>query len=97
VLADLDGRIDWIIDGGPCALGIESTVVDARGAEPRILREGVITREMLGPVQVPGHRTSSLPARRTGGCRPHGRRRRCGPTAVRPAGCRVCGSRPRSG
>lgn len=48
VLADLDGRIDWIIDGGPCAHGIESTVVDARGAEPRILREGVITREMLG-------------------------------------------------
>lgn len=48
VLADLDGRIDWILDGGPCALGIESTVVDARGTRPVVLREGVITREMLG-------------------------------------------------
>jgi L-threonylcarbamoyladenylate synthase len=47
VLDDLRGRIDCVLDGGPTDLGVESTVLDVSGAEPTILRPGVITREML--------------------------------------------------
>lgn len=50
VAADLGARIDWIVDGGPSTLGIESTVVDARGTRPVMLREGSVTREMLASV-----------------------------------------------
>ena len=48
VLDDLGGAVDMILDGGPSTLGVESTVVDARGDSPVVLREGSITREMLG-------------------------------------------------
>lgn len=48
VLADLDGRIDAVVDGGRCIVGVESTVVDARGEVPVVLREGAVTREDLG-------------------------------------------------
>jgi len=47
VLADLDGRIDAIIDGGGCAIGVESTVVDCTTPVPTLLRPGGITLEML--------------------------------------------------
>jgi len=47
VIADLQGRVDAIIDGGPCEVGLESTVVDATGTVPVILRPGGVTREML--------------------------------------------------
>lgn len=48
VLTDLGGRIDAVVDGGRCVFGIESTVVDARGATPVVLREGAVSREELG-------------------------------------------------
>jgi L-threonylcarbamoyladenylate synthase len=48
VLVDLEDQVDVVLDGGPCALGLESTVVDARGLVPVILREGAVTREQLG-------------------------------------------------
>ena len=48
VVADLGDAVDLVVDGGPCAVGLESTVVDARGDLPVILREGAITREHLG-------------------------------------------------
>lgn len=47
---DLCGRVPLIIDGGPCAVGVESTVVDATGETPVILRPGDITPEMIGQV-----------------------------------------------
>lgn len=47
VLADLEGRIDGIIDGGPCTIGVESTVVDCTTPVPTLLRPGGITVEML--------------------------------------------------
>lgn len=47
VLADLDGRIDGIIDGGVCDIGVESTVVDCTTPVPTLLRPGGITLEML--------------------------------------------------
>ena len=55
VLADMDGRIPLILDGGPCRYGVESTVLSLVG-EPTILRPGAVTREMLeaviGPVRL---------------------------------------------
>jgi len=47
VAADLDGRIDLILDGGPTAIGVESTVLDLTGPVPLVLRPGAVTIEML--------------------------------------------------
>lgn len=52
VLDDHDGRIDAVVDGGPCAVGVESTIVDLTEARPRLLRPGGVTPEEL--TQVPG-------------------------------------------
>lgn len=70
VLADLDGRIDLVLDSGPTDVGIESTVVDVSGHVPRVLRPGPISLERLvaclgapvepgpaaGPAKSPGQR-----------------------------------------
>src|SRR5579872_6464070 len=53
VVAQLGGVIDGVLDGGPCAAGIESTVVDVRCIPPVILRPGPIDRDALSRV-VPG-------------------------------------------
>jgi L-threonylcarbamoyladenylate synthase len=45
VRADLGTEVDLILDGGPCRVGLESTVVDCTGNDPMILREGALTRE----------------------------------------------------
>ncbi|MEZ5786260.1 MAG: L-threonylcarbamoyladenylate synthase [Xanthobacteraceae bacterium] len=50
VLADLDGRIDLILDGGPCPVGIESTIVACLGGRPRLLRPGGVPREAIEAV-----------------------------------------------
>lgn len=47
VLESLDGRIDAVVDGGPCRFGIESTVVDVTGATPAILRPGATRLEEI--------------------------------------------------
>jgi L-threonylcarbamoyladenylate synthase len=47
VLADLDGRIDLLVDAGPTQVGVESTVVDVTGARPVVLRPGGISLEAL--------------------------------------------------
>ncbi|MBR3004368.1 MAG: threonylcarbamoyl-AMP synthase [Lachnospiraceae bacterium] len=47
VRIDLEDKIDMIIDGGTCPIGISSTVLDLTGADIRILREGTVTREMI--------------------------------------------------
>lgn len=44
---DMDGRVDVIIDGGDCDIGIESTVIDTTINPPMVLRPGGITAEML--------------------------------------------------
>ncbi|MBP5466585.1 MAG: threonylcarbamoyl-AMP synthase [Clostridia bacterium] len=50
VFADLNGKIPLILDGGRCSGGIESTVLDATGKVPRILRAGLRTKEMIEKV-----------------------------------------------
>lgn len=51
VLDDLglkpQGKLDYILDGGPCEIGVESTILNLSGPTPAILRHGAITREML--------------------------------------------------
>jgi L-threonylcarbamoyladenylate synthase len=47
VAEELGDRIDWIVDGGPCPLGLESTVVDASGEAPRLLRPGAVPRQVI--------------------------------------------------
>jgi L-threonylcarbamoyladenylate synthase len=50
VAADLAGRVDWIIDGGPCRHGLESTIVACLAGRPQLLRPGAITREAIESV-----------------------------------------------
>lgn len=38
---------DQVMDGGPCSVGVESTIIDCTGDVPRILRPGAITEEMI--------------------------------------------------
>ncbi len=56
VREDLWGNIDGIMDGGPCAVGVESTIVDLTVMPPRLLRPGGLPlealEEVLGPVAV---------------------------------------------
>ena len=47
VLHDHNGKIDAVVDGGPCRVGVESTIVDLTEARPRLLRPGGITPEQL--------------------------------------------------
>ena len=47
VLHDHDGKIELIVDGGPCRVGVESTIVDLTEERPRLLRPGGITPEQL--------------------------------------------------
>ena len=47
VLHDHDGKIRLIVDGGPCRVGVESTIVDLTEERPRLLRPGGITPEQL--------------------------------------------------
>src|SRR5581483_10759862 len=54
VIAELDGRIAAVLDGGRCPVGVESTVVDLSNDRPSLLRPGAVSREqleqVLGPV-----------------------------------------------
>jgi L-threonylcarbamoyladenylate synthase len=55
VLDDLSGRIAAVLDGGPCPLGLESTVLDLSGSEALLLRPGSTAAEaieaVIGPVR----------------------------------------------
>jgi L-threonylcarbamoyladenylate synthase len=53
VVEDLGAAVDLVLDAGETSLGVESTVVDARGEIPVVLREGAVTREMLGLSGIP--------------------------------------------
>jgi L-threonylcarbamoyladenylate synthase len=53
VLAGLDGRVPLVVDAGPCAVGIESTVVDVTAAPARVLRPGMIDEVALAAVLGP--------------------------------------------
>lgn len=56
VMADLNGRIDAVVDGGTCEVGVESTVITLCTRKPRLLRPGGITpqqlEEVLGEIDI---------------------------------------------
>ncbi|TXI43547.1 MAG: threonylcarbamoyl-AMP synthase [Lysobacter sp.] len=75
-LRGLDGRIDAVLDGGPCAVGLESTIVDLTGATPRIVRAGPITRAQIEAalgesVELPERHDAAVPGNVAVHYRPH--------------------------
>lgn len=58
VRRSLGKKVEMILDGGPCTVGIESTVISLNGSIPRILRPGMITQtqieEVIGLVETGG-------------------------------------------
>ena len=66
MLEDMDGRIDAIVDGGACGVGVESTIIDLTCTPPRLLRPGGITLEqlrgVLGDVEVDAAVTRQMKA-----------------------------------
>ena len=47
VLEDMDGKIEGVVDGGPCSVGVESTILDLTCEPPRLLRPGGLPLEDL--------------------------------------------------
>ncbi len=47
VLEDMNGKIEGIVDGGPCRVGVESTIIDLTVTPPRLLRPGGLPLESL--------------------------------------------------
>jgi L-threonylcarbamoyladenylate synthase len=66
VMEELTGRIDGVLDGGDCAVGLESTILGFEGEQPVLLRPGGITLEALeaalGPVRAPAIVDDAAPA-----------------------------------
>ncbi len=56
VAEQLGDRIDYILDGGPCTVGVESTILDVTGEQAALLRPGGLTLEaiesLIGPVRL---------------------------------------------
>lgn len=56
MIEDMDGRIDAIVDGGACGVGVESTIIDLTVTPPRLLRPGGLAledlQEVLGEIAV---------------------------------------------
>ena len=50
MIEDMDGKIDGIVDGGPCTVGVESTIIDLTVTPPRLLRPGGLPLESLRQV-----------------------------------------------
>jgi len=46
-LGDYLDSDDLVLDGGQCSVGIESTIIDCTGSEPKVLRPGAITKELI--------------------------------------------------
>ncbi|MBQ9618849.1 MAG: threonylcarbamoyl-AMP synthase, partial [Oscillibacter sp.] len=65
VMADMGGRIHGVLDGGPCTVGVESTILDMTGPQPRLLRPGGVSIEaietLIGPITVDKAVTGPLP------------------------------------
>ena len=56
MLEDMDGKIQCLVDGGPCAVGVESTILDLTCTPPRLLRPGGVPVEqierLIGPIAI---------------------------------------------
>lgn len=71
VAESLGDRVPLILDGGPCLVGVESTVLDLTGSTPTLLRPGGATREaieaVIGPIAVSDALPSGDSARKSPG------------------------------
>jgi L-threonylcarbamoyladenylate synthase len=63
---DLGDDVDVVLDGGPCAIGVESTIVDCSVSPPQILRPGAITAEQVAALADVGLAEASGPSRASG-------------------------------
>ena len=84
------GAALWVLDGGPCALGIESTIIDLRGCHPVLLRPGVLARAALEavlgePLLAPGASASKAPGTLASHYAPAARLRLHSPAALASA------------
>ena len=56
VMEDMEGKIEAIVDGGPCSIGVESTVLSLAGPTPMLLRPGDVTvsqiEAVIGPIEI---------------------------------------------
>ncbi|MFJ5546300.1 L-threonylcarbamoyladenylate synthase [Streptomyces sp. NPDC093225] len=78
VRAELGDAVDFVLDGGSCQVGVESTIVDVTGGTPAILRPGGVTREDLeavlgSPVGVPAASGVRVPGQHPSHYAPHAR------------------------
>jgi len=53
VVADLRGDVDYVLDGGPCEVGVESSIVDLSRGRPVLLRPGGLPREVIEAIAGP--------------------------------------------
>ena len=64
-LAELNGRVPLVLDGGECPIGIESTVIGFDGDSPVLLRPGAVPREdlesIVGPISAPAGHSITAP------------------------------------
>jgi L-threonylcarbamoyladenylate synthase len=65
VMADLGGDVDYVVDGGPCEVGVESSIVDLSRGRPVLLRPGGLPREQIeaiaGPLEAPDAHAPAAP------------------------------------
>lgn len=65
VVADLRGDVDYVLDGGPCEVGVESSIVDLSRGRPVLLRPGGLPRAAIeaiaGPLEAPGAAAPAAP------------------------------------
>ncbi len=65
VVADLRGDVDYVLDGGPCEVGVESSIVDLSRGRPVLLRPGGLPREAIeaiaGPLEAAGAGAPAAP------------------------------------
>lgn len=53
VMENLGNRVDYTLDGGPCAMGLESTIIGFENGEPQILRRGSLAKSAIEKVTGP--------------------------------------------
>ena len=66
VRRDLDGLVDFVLDGGPCPVGVESTIVDCTTDPPQVLRHGGIPTEQIEQLLIGGLAPAAGPSRAAG-------------------------------
>jgi len=70
VIAEFGDAVEWVIDGGSCRVGLESTILDLSGEQPRMLRPGAVTSEALAAILGAPPAMRSIGSPRAPGCLP---------------------------